>query len=86
MVGVVTNNFSIQLKAENDNNNNNNSDNKNNNSAGNKNGEHPSTQGSVEVFEQKDPMVFEELAKQAEMVLNGPKTTNLYNTVTVGTA
>ena len=82
----MTNNFSIQLKAENDNNNNNNSDNKNNNSAGNKNEEHPSTQGGVEVFEQKDPMVFEELVKQSEMVLNGPKTTNLYNTITVGTA
>ena len=83
----MTNNFSIQLKAENDNNNNNNnSDNKNNNSAGNKNEGHPSTQGGVEVFDKKDPMVFEELAKQAEMVLKGPKTTNLYNTVTVGTA
>ena len=43
MVGVVTNNFSIQLEAENDNN--------NNNSDINKNEEQPSNQDGVGVFE-----------------------------------
>ena len=88
MVGVVTNNFSIQLETENDNNNNNN----NNDNDVNKNEEQPSNQGGVGVFDQKDPVVFDEVEKQAEMVLKGPidpqmvKTTNLYSTVTVGTA
>ena len=84
-MGVVTNNFSIQLGAEDDNNNNNN----NNNNKNNKNEEQPSTQGSVGVF---DPVVFDEVEKEGEMVLKGPidppmvKTTNLYSSVTVGTA
>ena len=91
MVGVVTNNFTIQLKEENennnnDNNNNNNGNNNNNNSDGNK--DQPSIQGGVDVFDPKDPM---ELEKQAEMLLKGPidpmvKTTNLFSIVTVGTA
>lgn len=84
MVGVVTNNFSIQLEAENDNN--------NNNSDINKNEEQPSNQDGVGVFDLKDQVVFDEVEKQAEMVLKGPidppmvKTTNLYSSVTVGTA
>ena len=88
MVGVVTNNFSIQLEAENDNKNNNNNNN-NNNSDVNKNEERPPNQGGVGVL---DPVVFDEVEKEAEMVLKSPidplmvKTTNLYSSVTVGTA
>ena len=88
MVGVVTNNFSIQLEAENDDKNNNN----NNTSDVNKNEERLSDQGGVGVLDQKNPVVFDEVEKEGEMVLKGPidppmvKTTNLYSSVTVGTA
>ena len=82
MVGVVTNNFSIKLDAGNDTNT------TNNNSDDVKNEEQPSTEA---LFDQKDPTVFEEVEKKSEMTLKSQidplvKPTNLYSTVTVGTA
>ena len=80
LVGVVTNNFSIKVDAGNDT--------KNNNSYDVKNEEQPSTEP---LFDQKDPTVFEEVEKKSEMTLKSQidplvKPTNLYSTVTVGTA
>ena len=90
MVGVVTNNFSIKLDAGNDikNTNTKNTNTTNNNSDDVKNKEQPSTEA---LFDQKDPTVFEEVEKKSEMTLKSQidplvKPTNLYSTVTVGTA
>ena len=91
MVGVVTNNFSIKLDAENDTKNTNTNTvtvTTNNNSDDVKNKEQPSTEA---LFDQKDPTVFEEVEKKSEMALKSQidplvKPTNLYSTVTVGTA
>ena len=90
MVGVVTNNFSIKLDAGNNNKNTNtkNTNTTNNNSDDVKNEEQPSTEA---LFDQKDPTVFEEVEKKSEMTLKSQidplvKPTNLYSTVTVGTA
>ena len=85
LVGVVTNNFSIKLDAGNDTKNTNTT---NNNSDDVKNEEQPSTEA---LFDQKDPTVFEEVEKKSEMTLKSQidplvKPTNLYSTVTVGTA
>ena len=84
-MGVVTNNFSIKLDAGNDTKNTNTT---NNNSDDVKNEEQPSTEA---LFDQKDPTVFEEVEKKSEMTLKSQidplvKPTNLYSTVTVGTA
>ena len=84
-MGVVTNNFSIKLDAGNDTKNTNTT---NNNSDDVKNKEQPSTEA---LFDQKDPTVFEEVEKKSEMALKSQidplvKPTNLYSTVTVGTA
>ena len=84
-MGVVTNNFSIKLDAGNDTKNTNTT---NNNSYDVKNEEQPSTEA---LFDQKDPTVFEEVEKKSEMTLKSQidplvKPTNLYSTVTVGTA
>ena len=93
MVGVVTNNFSIKLDAGNDTKNTNtkNTNTTNNNSDDVKNEEQPSTEALFGVFDQKDPTVFEEVEKKSEMTLKSQidplvKPTNLYSTVTVGTA
>ena len=90
LVGVVTNNFSIKLDAGNDTKNTNTTNNNttNNNSDDVKNEEQPSTEA---LFDQKDPTVFEEVEKKSEMTLKSQidplvKPTNLYSTVTVGTA
>ena len=91
LVGVVTNNFSIKLDAENDTKNTNTNTvtvTTNNNSDDVKNKEQPSTEA---LFDQKDPTVFEEVEKKSEMTLKSQidplvKPTNLYSTVTVGTA
>ena len=89
-MGVVTNNFSIKLDAGNDTKKTNtkNTNTTNNNSDDVKNEEQPSTEA---LFDQKDPTVFEEVEKKSEMTLKSQidplvKPTNLYSTVTVGTA
>ena len=93
VAAVVDNNNDDNNNNSNNNSNNNNSNNNNNNNSEiNKNEEQPSTQGDVGLFDEKELMVFDEVEKKVEMVLKGPidppmvKTTNLYSTVTVGTA